>query len=35
MSELSELATEASLAERDLPDLVQLLQEQEWTGLLS
>jgi len=32
---LPELPTEASLAERDLPDLVQLLQEQAWTGLLS
>ncbi len=29
------LVPEASLAERDLPDLVLLLQEQEWTGLLS
>src|SRR5262245_52716029 len=32
---MTELATEASLAERDLPELVQLLQEQQWTGLLS
>jgi hypothetical protein len=32
---LPEIASEASFAERDLPDLVQLLQEQAWTGLLS
>jgi len=30
-----ELASEANLAERDLPELVQLLQEQTWTGLLT
>jgi hypothetical protein len=32
---MPELATEASLAERDLPELVQLLQQEEWTGLLT
>lgn len=29
------LATEASLTEHDLPELVQLLQQRAWTGLLS
>ena len=29
------LPKEASLAERDLPELVQLLQQQSWTGLLT
>jgi hypothetical protein len=32
---MSQPAAEASLAERDLPELVQLLQEQSWSGLLS
>jgi hypothetical protein len=30
-----ELPREANLAERDLPELVQLLQDQSWTGLLT
>ena len=32
---MTELNNEASFAERDLPELIQLLQEQSWTGLLS